>query len=329
MRRRRIGPDLMAVGEGALLLWDFLAVAVAALISAQLYRALFPGRGFAVVLHGSFGREVLLAACLGALLLRQFGGIASLQRPMPDRLRAAAALPAVLIAVGFATRTIGDVSRAWVLLWSATAFAFVAAGRCGLGGAMQALLRSGQLRQRIAIVGAGPLADGLIRHLRAADAQAREIVGIFDDRRSRLSAQHCLPRGTVADLMALGRGDPPDWIIIALPATAEERIAALLRELKSLCAQIAICPPHIAQEWVRPGDAGLDFLDGLPVRVLARPPLRQWQRLAKAVEDRALALVLLVALLPLMLLIALAVRLDSDGPALFRQTRQGWNNQDF
>ncbi len=38
---------------------------------------------------------------------------------------------------------------------------------------------------------------------------------------------------------------------------------------------------------------------------------------------------LLVALLPLMLLIALAVRLDSDGPALFRQTRQGWNNQDF
>ncbi len=328
-KRRRIAADLLAIGPSLLLLWDFLAVAGAGLVSALLYRAIFPGRVFDIALHGSFGREVLLQACVCPLLMRELGGNRGLDRGLPDILRAACFLPALLIAVGFATRALGDLSRAWVLLWSVTALGFVVAGRGALGHAVGTLRRRGRLCQRIAIVGAGPLADGLIDHLDAVAPLTTTILGVFDDRRSRLLPCCHPPGGTVADLIELGRQDPPDWIVIALPATAERRIAALVRELKSVCAQIAVCPPDIGQRWIHDAGPGVDFLGGAPLRVLARPPLRRWSRAAKAVEDRLLGLLLLVLLAPLMLAIALALRLEGSGPALFRQLRQGWNNQEF
>jgi putative colanic acid biosynthesis UDP-glucose lipid carrier transferase len=58
-------------------------------------------------------------------------------------------------------------------------------------------------------------------------------------------------------------------------------------------------------------------------------PLSTWERLAKVLEDRVLALLFLVLASPLMLLIALAIKLDSRGPVLFHQRRAGFGNDTF
>jgi len=92
---------------------------------------------------------------------------------------------------------------------------------------------------------------------------------------------------------------------------------------------------NIDIHWV-PNIYSLDLINhsvkemaGLPLLTLSESPLIGNHRLFKAVEDRLLASVALVLLGPLMLVIALLIKLDSPGPVIFRQSRTGWNGREF
>jgi polysaccharide biosynthesis protein PslA len=117
-----------------------------------------------------------------------------------------------------------------------------------------------------------------------------------------------------------------DEIFIALPWHAERRISALVDRLAHLPVDLKLCPDRVgyAQAMVI-GES----LAGVAVAVLHRQPIRDWGRIAKRAMDVGLSAVLLVLLAPLLAAIALAIRLDSPGPALFRQPRQGFNQDAF
>jgi putative colanic acid biosysnthesis UDP-glucose lipid carrier transferase len=92
---------------------------------------------------------------------------------------------------------------------------------------------------------------------------------------------------------------------------------------------------HVAVHWV-PDIFSLLLVNhsvremaGLPVLTLSETPLTGTRLLLKAVEDRVLALFILLLISPLLLLIALAVKLDSPGPVFFRQARKGWSGKIF
>jgi len=69
------------------------------------------------------------------------------------------------------------------------------------------------------------------------------------------------------------------------------------------------------------------LLEGVPVLEIASAPLSGWSGFVKLIEDKVLASILLVLFAPLLLLIGLAIKLDSRGPVLFRQARYGFNNE--
>jgi len=75
--------------------------------------------------------------------------------------------------------------------------------------------------------------------------------------------------------------------------------------------------------------SGFSALAGVPMLNVFERPLTGWGNVLKAIEDKALGAALLAAALPLCLLIALVIKLGSPGPALFRQTRYGFNNNEF
>jgi polysaccharide biosynthesis protein PslA len=113
-----------------------------------------------------------------------------------------------------------------------------------------------------------------------------------------------------------------DQVIIALPWTEEERVAAVLRMLADYPVDVRLAPDLLAYHCG--GEA-----ERVRLHRLADRPISGWAAVFKAMEDYTLALAaLLVAGIP-MALIALAVRLDSPGPILFRQRRTGFNNRDF
>jgi exopolysaccharide biosynthesis polyprenyl glycosylphosphotransferase len=151
------------------------------------------------------------------------------------------------------------------------------------------------------------------------------IVAVFDDRGDDRSppliADH-RKIGTIGDLVSFARATELDMIIVTLPLSAEERIRSILGTL-----------------WVLPVDIRLSAYsenfsfprrDGAPSTGLidvAVHPLPFMRRVAKRGFDLVVASLALMALSPVMLLTALAIRLDSRGPIFFRQERHGYNHR--
>jgi Undecaprenyl-phosphate glucose phosphotransferase len=195
----------------------------------------------------------------------------------------------------------------------------------GLAGASQRLV----VAQRVAVVGSGETAGRLIRWLEVTNPRLVEVIGIFDDRgRERLAESDLAPllRGSTTDLIELYKSAPFDKIVIALPHSAEDRLLHLLRKLRQLPVDIALAPDLIG---FRSANQGQSEIAGLKLYRLTDRPIRESQRLVKGAIDRLLSGLALLFLSPLLLLVVLAIRLDSRGPILFRQPRQGLGDSLF
>jgi Undecaprenyl-phosphate glucose phosphotransferase len=237
----------------------------------------------------------------------------------------AGALFCLMLIIGFAAHSLNAFSRLWAVCWAFSTFVVLIAERLAVRGLLHRLRSKGVLREAIAIVGSGPLVDRLVVHLKSLDDMV-EIVGIFDDRATRLPESSLKPHGTLDDLLELGRRHQIERVVIALPWSAEERILQVMRRLKAQSIDIALCPdlaifslPH----------KNFDYLGNLPTLRVAERPLRRWEAVVKYMEDRVLGALFLLIAAPAMLCIAIAIRLDSAGPILFRQKRHGFNNTEI
>jgi Undecaprenyl-phosphate glucose phosphotransferase len=130
--------------------------------------------------------------------------------------------------------------------------------------------------------------------------------------------------GTVDDLLVYARHVQIDQVIFALPISAEGRILAMLRKLWVLPVDIRLAA-HANRLRFRP--RSYTFIGAVPTFDLLDKPLSDWSLLTKAIFDRVAGWILLIVLAPVLALVALAVRLTSRGPVVFRQERLGFNNE--
>jgi Undecaprenyl-phosphate glucose phosphotransferase len=130
--------------------------------------------------------------------------------------------------------------------------------------------------------------------------------------------------GSVDDLVQFSRDTPVDQVVIALPWDAEDHLVSCARKLKNLPVDVCLCPGVIGPAFA---PHGVLYLSGAPLLQMFEKPLTGWSYMVKVLEDRVIAAFLLALTAPLMLAIALLIKLDTPGPALFRQKRYGFNNQ--
>jgi Undecaprenyl-phosphate glucose phosphotransferase len=123
------------------------------------------------------------------------------------------------------------------------------------------------------------------------------------------------------DLIEAGAAD---LLIIALPEAASRRISVIVRRMSGVAVDIRLAPD--TARFYQP-DARVSSIGGLPFLHLLDKPLSGMAAAAKRAEDLAIGLPLLCLLAPLLLVIAVAIRLDSPGPVLFVQPRLGFNNR--
>jgi Undecaprenyl-phosphate glucose phosphotransferase len=186
---------------------------------------------------------------------------------------------------------------------------------------------SGCFRRRIAIVGGGKPAEDAIAALESSAELDVEIVGIFDDRadiRSPGLIRRARKIGKIADLAAYARQHRVDLIIVAIPFTAEARLLGMLKRLWEVPVDIRISGPASALQF---GSSTYGYIGKLPVLPLFDRPLKGWGLFIKSIFERTLAGLALLAFSPVMIAIAIAVKLESKGPAIFRQQRYGFNNE--
>jgi Undecaprenyl-phosphate glucose phosphotransferase len=188
------------------------------------------------------------------------------------------------------------------------------------------LRRSGRLTPNVVIVGATENAERLV-----ADALARReiaVLGVFDDRRARSPAA---VRGVrlLGDTKALidHRIMPfVDRIVITVTASAQGRVRALVERLRVLPNEVTLFIDFGGDD---ARGAALSRLGDIPLATLSGAQMDARRALVKRAQDLVLGVTATIAAAPIMLAVAIAVRLDSPGPILFRQRRQGFNNEEI
>ena len=210
-----------------------------------------------------------------------------------------------------------------VLIWTAACFAGVSALHVAGWEVARRWRRSGKMRPNLVFVGATPNARRLIEQ--ALASREVSVLGVFDDRLERAPAAiNGVPvLGDTAALLGHRVLPCVDRVVITVSASAETRVRQLIDRLSVLPNEITLFidvegGERAAQTLSRVTGASPAFWTG-----------DQSRAFNKRVQDLVLASIGLVFAAPLLLLVALAVRLDSPGPVLFRQRRHGFNNEEI
>ena len=189
------------------------------------------------------------------------------------------------------------------------------------------LHRASALQPTIVMLGATPAARRLIE----ANAVSRElnILAIFDDRlRTAPHNIHGVPVvGRLEELLAWDQLPYIDRIVVTLPGKAEERRADFVERVRLLPNRIALAVDSF--ETLDCASSRVSQLARVSLREVTGEPKPAWHTAAKRLMDIGIATTALVLLAPALAVIAAIIKLDSPGPVLFRQQREGFNNRIF
>ena len=304
-------------------------IIIAALVASDYLRPLLNTLPFAAVV-----RDPILPTILYPVFAFTWVGILLLHSVYDGRrnlyifdevasLSIASSLAAVSLA-GMLYLSFRDVSRVLFLVFVLIAYASLLGWRLFARLMFRLKPAPSQIR-RVLIVGAGPVGQELEAQINRHPYLSLELVGFLDDDTRKL-----LPGPGI--LGALPHADrvvtqqKVDDVVIALPRRAHKEVNQLVAELHKLPVKVWVIPDyfHLALH-----KATVEEFAGLPMLDLRAPALNEYQRMVKRFFDLILTILLLIPALPIMGLIALAIRLDSPGQILFSQQRVGENGKLF
>ena len=232
----------------------------------------------------------------------------------------------LLFAFAFTTKMGIRFSRGWIGIWALLGWVVLISGRILLRVGLRWLRSHGFNQRRIVIVGAEGLGEEVVRRLLASPWVGLQVEGFF----SASPAAHAKPGvpilGGLTDVAGYVAGARIDQVWIALPLKEEDKVKLLLHALRHSTVDIRFVPDLFGFRLL---NHSVTEVAGFPVMNLSVTPMVGVNRVVKASEDRLLALLILLLISPLMLLIALGVKLTSPGPVLFKQMRLGWDGQPF
>ncbi len=308
-----------------LALYDVLAITSTAWVSYYLY----------VVLYARAQAEITsyaLVVCLEVLLFHTVARKSG-EYDVPPAHSPTSSLSNVLsicaLTVGssfiflFFMKVQPEFSRIWFLLWFVLLLVSLSAGRAVSAYYLALCGRTGLLRRSIALIGSG----GQFQAAKAAlqqDANHYSVVSAVE-----LSAGGAGASSESNELSANlefflkeARKKHADEVIVALPSGMGRQLQEIVRKAQTLPVDIRVVPDfggtkihmfHMPQ------------IADLPLITAVSKPISEWGGFLKMVEDYAFAVIALILFAPAMALIAIAIKLDSKGPVLFRQRRHGYN----
>jgi len=238
------------------------------------------------------------------------------------------ALCLMLLAASAALPMGGEATRAWVTAWFWLGLATLTIERAALSLFVRALARGGRLERRAVVVGGGTeFTRDLLRDLANADPAEVRLIGTFDDRgedRSPNFVEGVPKLGDIDELVSFARAARIDLVIFTLPIAAEQRILEMLRKLWVLPVDVRLAA-HANRLRLRP--RSYSYVGAAPMLDVFDKPLADWDVVLKAAFDRIVGGLALLMLSPILLAAAIAIKLESRGPVLFKQIRYGFNNE--
>lgn len=281
---------------------------------------------------GAWTVTTLAAPLLGTLLstrLLAVAGIYSTKR-LRHQLGQIPAILAVFIGLGglaWGAATVshlGSVPVDWIIDWTVRATALTTSLRLVLCLAVQRWVRRGAWAQKIVLVGSEADVWQVANSLTQSEPGDEVIAGVFVDGISRRIATmvNADGAGHVEEAVGYCRKNPVDRVIIAMPAEPGGQLKSWVESLTTLAATVQIA--HNSQTLFHDGpDSSLTLVD------LSSRPMTPWGGVIKSLMDKVIGGLIFVAILPLLAVLWVTIRVDSAGPAIFRQQRMGYNNKPF
>ena len=233
------------------------------------------------------------------------------------------AVVCVLLLAGFAFKVTAQFSRATMLSWfAANPLVLYAAHFARIR--VRWLISNSDLAPKYLIIGANGVGFELFRRM-----PPKGFMGFFDFRSADRLPDTIDPAylvGHCKDVAEFARTHGVTSIYIALPLSNVPRIGEMVRELRDTTASVYFVPDVFAFDLIQ---GRLVEINGMPAISVCDTPFHGMDAVMKRATDMVLASLALLALAPLMILIALAVKLTSAGPVLFRQRRYGLNGEEI
>jgi Undecaprenyl-phosphate glucose phosphotransferase len=288
--------------------------------------------GLGTDLYWHYPAMIASASLLAVILLdiADCYQLPALMRPVSQITRIAltwAGTLALFAVAAFFFKLADDFSRIWFGGWFAVGLVLLLGPRLLLAHMIKRWARNGTIERRAVIVGGGKAAEALIRSVEQQPYNDIRICGIFDDRDDRRSPPLVAgyPKlGTISELIEFARIARIDMLIVSLPLTAETRVLSLLKKLWVLPVDIRLSA-HSNQLQFRP--RSYSYIGSVPMLDIFDKPINDWDSVAKRAFDVVFSLIGIILLSPVMVATAIAIKLDSKGPVLFKQKRHGFNNE--
>ena len=326
---RRRGPVARVLIGDIIQFIDFLLVITTSVAVAYVYHTFALQTDFDFQSYATAG--IMGATGLTALMRRdgfyEFDQIASTERAIRAIVSRWILVMLGLLAFGFALKISDNFSRVWLAGWSVAAMVTVIGTRFAARIMVRRMTRDGGVfSRRVAVVGATSLGVKFAEYAKNSPAGIT-IVGIYDSGLANTGdADRNAAAGNLNDLAFAARNGEIDDIVIAVPRASGDDMAKLVRRLSILPVSIAICPNI---HWLDHLGGAITDVGGVRVLSLYRRPLEGWGSIIKTVEDYLLGAAALIALMPVMLVVAVLIKLQGKGPILFAQKRHGFNNAVF
>jgi Undecaprenyl-phosphate glucose phosphotransferase len=338
-RRRRLSPAALAVTNqkvrgayspiviaGVVRVVDFVLLS---LVGVGIYLwYVMPLTGF----HREYvaaivGMSVTAVVCFQAADIYQVQVFRGQLRQMTRMISSWTFVFLLFIGASFAVKLTSEISRLWLSSFYFVGLAALIAERLLLRTLVRGWARQGRLDRRTIIVGADQDGEHLVEALKAQTDSDIHLLGVFDDRNDDRALETCAgsPKlGKVDDIVEFARRTRVDLVLFALPISAETRILEMLKKLWVLPVDIRLSA-HTNKLRFRP--RSYSYLGEVPTLDVFEAPITDWDLVMKWLFDHLVGWLVLLLALPVMGAVALAIKLDSPGPVLFRQKRFGFNNE--
>lgn len=216
-------------------------------------------------------------------------------------------------------------SRLWLGQWWLLVGGALVVSRLGVYVLLRRVRQHGLNFHSVVVVGCGIWARDLIERTASERWAGFQVAAVFcsQPQDSVLASQSVAP---LDELLAYVSSHAVDEVWIAVPLEQSVQLKDVLTQLRFSTANVRFVPDLFGLFLV---NHGVSSVMNVPMIDLTASPMTGANRIVKGIEDRVLALLILLLISPLLVLIALGVKLSSKGPVFFRQERVGWNNKSF
>ncbi len=237
-------------------------------------------------------------------------------------------LLAILALCGYATRSLKYFEDNVLLAW-AIATPVLQLAAVWVGAKVVRWSASQPAARRAAVVvGGGALGVKVARALGESDDSGVDFIGYFDDRTDDRLHDDAVSRrlGGLRDVAGYVTANGVREVYITLPLGSQPRIVELLEQVQGTTASLFFVPDVFGISIIQ---GRLQDMNGVPVVGICETPFTGTNELVKRISDVVLATLILILISPLMLALAIGVKMTSPGPAIFRQRRNGLDGEEI